>query len=1441
MILVAGAKFRLAACAIVASAFALADEASIPDCGDDASQPNCIAAVTLLQHQSWLVDASGDTIIANASIARLLAEDLCDASVKFGDRFIQLGKWRIGAVDNHHFSIAHESGKTAMIYTSDGHSHSGPRSDWTTWGRPVGKPQGIEFGASFIQFGLWRFGVFNDKHVSIAHKGGKTARIWTSDGVSHRGPRRDYTTWGRAIGRGENVRIGTNVIQLDRWRLGVVDSSHLSLSHEDGKTSQIFRSDGTTHPGRRSTFSTWGLPLSECESAEAPVAYTRLDGVRCDGTSIPANQDDASEGDAEGCKSSCMARHDCRGFVRHDSANGCSLLGGNQVTPEVSDGSTCYVKEGSVPIPAPPTAEPTTKPAHCDAATHFGDRFVQLGKWRLGAVDDDHLSLAHRNGLTARIFKSDGTSHRGPRRDFTTWGRPPGEAIGVSFGDRFIQLGKFRIGTVDNVHLSISHESGNTAQVYKSDGTSFSGPRTDFSTWHLPSGPASSSMFGTFAIQLGHWRFGAVDDSHFSFAHIFGKTAQIYTSDGRTHGGPRSDYTTWGRRLSQCESSAAGPVEYTRMDGAQCGGTSIQMWSTGVSSDYGGGDVDNVDACQAVCSAHDECLGFDLEESTKRCSLWKGGPLTQSFSSGYQCYQKEAPNLHFQLPGAYVPGTAPGAWSVEEIRIVRAKLARVMMNPVGAAVQAGIQMRNTGRHVAGADKVLRLGFHDCLLYKDGTGGCDGCLDWHGVGRHHGAQVVGTDGHNNGLWVVAETLQAVYERTDFPSGAPYLPVPLWASNKSRADLWALATLVAVDISIDLNNYVCGRPLGTVHGQYHPRLGESDCEVEKPRDFVFQTGRKDCSGHPWEGANSRPYMTCKKESHPSPNGNGKAQLDFFRTNFGFNSREVVTIMGAHTIGTFHAEVSGFKYNWKFSHNIFNNGYFRMLARKPDFQFGMGRGPDGKQVPWRGSDNSAPRGTFTGELWENGAMQFHLTRNVCPQCHNQHWWNRRMPDMKQFCCSSLTGGRLCRKGCERNLSPTGLHEMMLLSDHAMAVEWESDEKGRPVGCPNFDEFRGGHNHRRRRGLKPCPQQSLAYPEDSAPMGQVVEEYADDGQWFVENFYPTLEKMLTNGYGAGELQDAPVAGMSPTCSNWAHGAQACDLPYFRLQHSEGMCVHPRGSTSYPPPGTPLVLDADCEAATKLSFLEMPDASGGFKLQHSSGLCVRKQGQTPDSNPQQSSTGNTIKLRESSDGEEQLLTWHSTRLVSLSAAGSGNDTWELVHVADSQYYVMVPGAGVGEKKLLTPRADGLVVDLNWGVGVWQRWNIERVAEGVFTIVSVAMAARGDLKYLGADGSGVRLFSTVADKQKWIIPDFGKVGHGQGQAGSQFQLKPRTWDSDVFSGDLVLGSCSGAAAVFETKHTSEEYFELSQGSECCSAVSANSGNKISLGSCDGSFRLRRVS
>ena len=88
----------------------------------------------------------------------------------------------------------------------------------------------------------------------------------------------------------------------------------------------------------------------------------------------------------------------------------------------------------------------------------------------------------------------------------------------------------------------------------------------------------------------------------------------------------------------------------------------------------------------------------------------------------------------------------PGAaWSDEEIMIVRAKLTRIFsvdegtnrivkeLYPSGKVPFAKWQAWRDG---VTASKVLRLGFHDCMKYRDGTGGCDGCINWSGMGLRY---------------------------------------------------------------------------------------------------------------------------------------------------------------------------------------------------------------------------------------------------------------------------------------------------------------------------------------------------------------------------------------------------------------------------------------------------------------------------------------------------------------------------------------------------------------------------------------------------------------------------------------------------------------------------------------------------------------------------------
>eukprot|EP00943_MAST-04B_sp_MAST-4B-sp1_P008398 g8398.t1 len=106
----------------------------------------------------------------------------------------------------------------------------------------------------------------------------------------------------------------------------------------------------------------------------------------------------------------------------------------------------------------------------------FGDRFIQIGNWRICDIDGRHASICTTNGMTAQIFRDDGTLHPGPRHDFCCNTRPinPKHKNAPMFGDRYIQIGKWRFGDIDGVHASVSGSNSKkymTPQIYRSDGT----------------------------------------------------------------------------------------------------------------------------------------------------------------------------------------------------------------------------------------------------------------------------------------------------------------------------------------------------------------------------------------------------------------------------------------------------------------------------------------------------------------------------------------------------------------------------------------------------------------------------------------------------------------------------------------------------------------------------------------------------------------------------------------------------------------------------------------------------------------------------------------------------------------------------------------------------------------------------------------------------------
>jgi len=149
----------------------------------------------------------------------------------------------------------------------------------------------------------------------------------------------------------------------------------------------------------------------------------------------------------------------------------------------------------------------------------------------------------------------------------------------------------------------------------------------------------------------------------------------------------------------------------------------------------------------------------------------------------------------------------------------------------------------------------RLAFHDCV----GSGGCDGCID-----------------HNNpangGLKKYTDELDRIYDSDDY--------------GMSRADFYAFASVVGLEISTTTSN-----------------------DKFKGRS-QFKYGRKSCKTSPKEDDTA--------ERFPSGHSGIDTTLAYFKRWFPtFSTREVVTLLGVHTLGRARMEDSGFEGRWTKRH--------------------------------------------------------------------------------------------------------------------------------------------------------------------------------------------------------------------------------------------------------------------------------------------------------------------------------------------------------------------------------------------------------------------------------------------------------------------------------------------------------------------------------------------
>ncbi|CAH1780591.1 unnamed protein product [Owenia fusiformis] len=172
------------------------------------------------------------------------------------------------------------------------------------------------------------------------------------------------------------------------------------------------------------------------------------------------------------------------------------------------------------------------------------------------------------------------------------------------------------------------------------------------------------------------------------------------------------------------------------------------------------------------------------------------------------------------------------------------------------------ELENTHPLIAGA---VRLAFHDCV------GGCDGCIN------HNNPE-------NAGLRFYTNQLDSVYDAE-------------FSSQLSRADFYVLASITAVERGAEFANCL-------------PE--DADCTPQ----LTFRYGRPDCP--------TSPNTNIVQEFPNAREGVGD-QITYFQNEFGFNVRETVAIIGAHTLGRAHTENLGWEGSWVRSADVLNNAFY------------------------------------------------------------------------------------------------------------------------------------------------------------------------------------------------------------------------------------------------------------------------------------------------------------------------------------------------------------------------------------------------------------------------------------------------------------------------------------------------------------------------------------
>ena len=104
----------------------------------------------------------------------------------------------------------------------------------------------------------------------------------------------------------------------------------------------------------------------------------------------------------------------------------------------------------------------------------FGDDFVQIGPWRIAEHDSaagtshsgTSLVMSNKRGLVI-VYGNSGTVHPSPNTHKSTWDRPLNPSPkNIKFGDRFLQIGRWRLCNFGSNYASICNDRGQVSVGY---------------------------------------------------------------------------------------------------------------------------------------------------------------------------------------------------------------------------------------------------------------------------------------------------------------------------------------------------------------------------------------------------------------------------------------------------------------------------------------------------------------------------------------------------------------------------------------------------------------------------------------------------------------------------------------------------------------------------------------------------------------------------------------------------------------------------------------------------------------------------------------------------------------------------------------------------------------------------------------------------------------